>query len=195
MTALVSTEMFQQIYRMYDEFRIRSLRVKITPTGNALSTTAANTCNIITAFDRNGLFAYGDVTSLYLEHPNAQRNGLSIPFPTLMSYSSKQSKQLLTYQTSSVSRNLAAAGGPDSFFFPTAFGNFLKVELTMAQGAFWQDLVVSGYSPSGVAPHGFMPSLLIGIDGNGATAASDRIFPVRIDWEFDVVVRGLRQQQ
>ena len=44
----------------------------------------------------------------------------------------------------------------------------------------------------GVAPHGFQPNLLLQLD-NVAGVLNDEVnLGVRLDWEFDVVVRGLR---
>lgn len=197
MNCLVRTEMFQQIQRMYDEFRIRSLRVKITAVTGAGLGSSANTCNMITAFDRNGFFMFTDPSGIYREHYVDPATYIpQVSLGTLMSYSSKQTKQLLMYQSSATSRSIAAAGGPDSFFFPTEFGKFLQANnLPVGQAKMVQDLINNGYNPSGVAPHGFMPTLLIGVDGNGATVTSNREIQFRLDWEFDVVVRGLRQQQ
>lgn len=54
MASLLRSPMFRQLLTMYDEFRIQSLRCKITPD----VTTIGSNPNVLlhSAFDRNGVF-------------------------------------------------------------------------------------------------------------------------------------------
>lgn len=111
--ALLTSPMFKQLEGMYDEFRVQSLKVKITPNTFGI---AGSNWMLNTAFDRNGRF---------LIH----RHSVGIPDDTYMedsynmsSYSSLITKALLQYQSGSMNRTLAAANMQDKFFFPTAYG-------------------------------------------------------------------------
>lgn len=84
--------MFLQLLKMYDEFRIQSFRVKITPN---VPTVAAHGGNFMlhTAFDRNGMFqmATGKISAGY-----ASTFWQEIP-DNINSFSSLVSKQILQY--------------------------------------------------------------------------------------------------
>ena len=120
--ALLSSPMFIQLEGMYDEFRIQSLKVKITP--NTFGISGANWM-LNTAFDRNGRFCIhrglndGGGDDIYIEEKY-----------NMSSYSSLITKALLQYQSGSMNRTLAAANMQDKFFFPTAYGEYLRIGST-----------------------------------------------------------------
>lgn len=107
--------MGNQVCLMYDEFRIKSCRVKIYPViGNGLTT---GLLQIHSAWDRNG--------SLFIQyHENeadmATYGQFREPDTSIKTYSSLMTKPLLMYQSGSISRNLAAAGTPDNLWWPTS---------------------------------------------------------------------------
>lgn len=53
LAVLLQNPMFRQLMDMYDEFRIQSFRVKITP---AVTLSADKNIMLHSAFDRNGMF-------------------------------------------------------------------------------------------------------------------------------------------
>jgi len=53
LAVLLQNPMFRQLMDMYDEFRIQSFRVKITP---AVTLSADKNLMLHSAFDRNGMF-------------------------------------------------------------------------------------------------------------------------------------------
>jgi len=53
LAVLLQNPMFRQLMDMYDEFRIQSFRVKITP---AVTLSADKNLMLHSAFDRNGVF-------------------------------------------------------------------------------------------------------------------------------------------
>lgn len=101
MTALMHSDMFVKLTKMYDEFRIRSLRVKIVPQASQIGAAYAGSMSLETAFDRNGRLAIpigvnGGNQLFWVEHPS--------PITT---YSSYQSRQLVAYSNVSQMRTLA----------------------------------------------------------------------------------------
>ena len=84
--------MFLQLLKMYDEFRIQSFRVKITPN---VPTVAAHGGNFMlhTAFDRNGMFQMG-TGKISAEYKSTFWQ--EIP-DNINSFSSLVSKQILQY--------------------------------------------------------------------------------------------------
>lgn len=77
---------------------------------------------------------------------------------------------------------------------PTAYANYLRATKATGyeQGTYpVAENIMLGFQ-QGVAPHGFQPNLLLQLD-NVAGVLNEQInLGVRLDWEFDVVVRGLR---
>lgn len=117
---MLASEMGQQVCNMYDEFRIRSCKVKITPVlGNAVVT---GNLTLNTAWDRNGslhreaFFNDGNMAT-YAEFNEGAHD--------LRTYSSLQSKHLLQFQNGSISRMISAAGMPDTLWYPTSYARSL----------------------------------------------------------------------
>lgn len=182
--ALLSSPMFKQLEGMYDEFRVQSLKVKITP--NTFGISGANWM-LNTAFDRNGRFSI---------HRGINDGGGDDSFIeekyNMSSYSSLITKALLQYQSGSMSRTLAAANMQDKFFFPTAYGDYLR---TGAAGTVEQFPDVKRYLNGLVnftGATGFQPFLLMQINSNGIVYEDQKDVSITLDWEFEVYVRGLR---
>ena len=104
---------------MYDEFRIKSMKVKIMP----MQTTNLPNGQLVinTAWDRNGIYkkTYFSTAGAIGEcNEGIIAGGLfDINVPT---YSSFQSKPLLQYQSGVMHKTIAAAGFPDNLFMPTS---------------------------------------------------------------------------
>jgi len=101
---------------MYDEFRIRSCKCKIYPSiANTFTTTGQ--FQLHTAWDRNG-----SVQIFYpTESDGHESYGRFLENTSdIKTYSSLMTKPLLQYQAGTVQRVLAAAGVPDTLWYPTA---------------------------------------------------------------------------
>lgn len=98
LTALIASDMGQQICSMYDEFRIRSCKCKIYPSiANTFTTTGQ--FQLHTAWDRNG--------SLQIFYPTNEDKfetyGRFLEIPAdIKTYSSLMTKPLLQYQAGTV---------------------------------------------------------------------------------------------
>lgn len=121
LSALLSSDMFKKLVDMYDEFRIRSLRVKIVPQANQVSSTMAGNVSLETAFDRNGRLA----VPLQAQGPDGDFIYWMEGASPVATYSSYQSRQLLAYTNVAQMRTLAPAGATESFYMPTSFCRFL----------------------------------------------------------------------
>lgn len=120
LTIMLASEMGQQVCNMYDEFRIRSCKVKITP----ILTNAVVTGNLTmhSAWDRNGSLMR---ISLADDGGAAVYATFNEGAHDLRTYSSLQSKHLLQFQNGSIARTIAAAGMPDTLWYPTAYARSL----------------------------------------------------------------------
>lgn len=84
----------------------------------------------------------------------------------MSSYSSLITKALLQYQSGSMNRTLAAAGMQDKFFFPTAYGDYLRTGAAAPGGFSDVKRYLAGFNLFTGAT-GFQPFLLMQINSNG----------------------------
>lgn len=147
LAVLLQNPMFRQLMDMYDEFRIQSFRVKITP---AVTLSADKNLMLHSAFDRNGVFK--------MHRGKVEAGGQMLSFSEapdeINSYSSLVSKQILQFQSGSLHRNLAASGPTEKMFFPTLYSSYLLHAKDHAADNPMGIDILSGYQ-YGVAPHGF----------------------------------------
>lgn len=186
MSSLLNSDMFVKLTKMYDEFRIRSLRVKIVPQATQVGAAYAGNIALETAFDRNGRLAM-DVGVTDGAHPHFW---LEKPAP-LSSYSSFQSRQLLAYTNVAQMRTLAPSGATESFYLPTSYCTFLMFVGQEGIHPNLKDVHEKGYQ-IGLVPYGFRPVLCIGASST-TPVANGLAVPVRLEWSFDISVRGLRK--
>lgn len=186
LSALLSSDMFKKLVDMYDEFRIRSLRVKIVPQANQVSSTMAGNVSLETAFDRNGRLA----VPLQAQGPNGDFAYWMEGASPVATYSSYQARQLLAYTNVAQMRTLAPAGATENFYMPTSYCRFLA-DLPDTTESY--EVYAGGYQV-GLAPYGFRPILIVG--ATSSTPAATKVpIPVRLEWTFDISVRGLRKAQ
>lgn len=104
-------------------------------------------------------------------------------------------KPLLQYQAGTVQRVLAAAGVPDTLWFPTTLARAFAVEAWNNEnnGYAWISKMQAGFTDQ--MYHSFNPTLIIALESGVNVTAGPTTVPIRVDWEFDVVVRGLRHVQ
>ena len=185
MFSLLGSDMFLKLMNMYDEFRIRSLRVKIIPQALSVANATAGNISLETAFDRNGKLAIpvyvlnGD-QKFWIERSSA-----------LDTYSSYQARQLLAYTNVSQMRTLAPSGATESFYLPTSYCSFLASLKNEEPDVVLKQIYEGGYQ-IGLSPYGFRPVLLVGASSTSPVGANFQV-PVRLEWSFDISVRGLRK--
>jgi len=105
--------MFTQVCTMYDEFRIRSVKIKLAP----MQATAvpSGQLSIATCWDRNGKYVARTWTNAGQFGYKTEQDG-----PQIATYSSFSNKPLLQYQSGVIHKSLAAAGFPDNLWMPTS---------------------------------------------------------------------------
>lgn len=128
--------MFTQVCSMYDEFRIRSMKLKVTPMQTSLLPSGQLVLN--TCWDRNGRYKQE-----YWMNDGGRGYKTEDASPQISSYSSFTSKPLLQYQSGVVYKTLSAAGFPDNLWMPCSLQQIFQNNAAYANGV-WQPAGAQG---------------------------------------------------
>lgn len=222
---LNKSEFFASYSNMYDQFRITSIKVKVTPvswqtynqynipTGqnnapgmpaDAATYDYPQALTVVTAWDRTGL----DATQY--QHDGLQHYQTITIGDNITTYSSAKSQQLVAGATFNCIRYLYPSSQQEkALYFST---NDLVAQLSPNPGDVWyrQNTVEEGYASTNICNIGanpncpFKPTFLLGIlaidspnYGPEEAATTHKIHPVIFNLEFDIGVtfRGLRKAQ